>query len=182
MLSMRVFSEDPRNANATLDALLQKAITTFPGLPHRMEEIGRAGRVVFINDSKATNADSAEKALGAFEKDIYWIVGGKPKEGGISSLEPYFPRVAKAYLIGESAEAFAATLNGKVEIVRSGTLQDAVAAAAQDAGQCDGEEPAVLLSPACASFDQFKNFEVRGNAFRSLVAALPGVVLKGTPA
>lgn len=182
MLSMRVFSEDPKNANATLDALLQKAISTFPGLPHRMEEIGRAGRVVFINDSKATNADSAAKALGAFEKDIYWIVGGKPKEGGIASLEPLFPRVAKAYLIGESADAFAATLDGKVETVHSGTLQDAVSAATLDAAQSSGDEPAVLLSPACASFDQFKNFEVRGNAFRSLVAALPGIVLKGAPA
>ncbi|HEX7074592.1 MAG TPA: UDP-N-acetylmuramoyl-L-alanine--D-glutamate ligase [Hyphomicrobiaceae bacterium] len=160
---------------------LQPALATFPGLPHRMEEVGRAGRVLFINDSKATNADSTEKALAAFPRDIYWIVGGRPKEGGIEPLRPYFPRIAKAYLIGESTESFAATLGAGVPFERSGTLDIAVRTAAREAAQSAGAEPVVLLSPACASYDQFKNFEQRGNVFRELVAALPGVTVPGRP-
>jgi UDP-N-acetylmuramoylalanine--D-glutamate ligase len=179
MLSMRALAEDAANANANLDALLTKAITTFPGLPHRMEEIGRVGRVLFLNDSKATNADSTEKALSAFQRDIYWIVGGRAKDGGIASLTPLFPRIAKAYLIGESKHDFAATLKSHVDVSCCGTLDNAVAAAANDAALSSGAEPVVLLSPACASYDQFKNFEERGDTFRRLVAALPGVVAKG---
>ena len=149
---------------------------TYPGLAHRMEEIGRVGRVVFINDSKATNADSTEKALTSF-RDIFWILGGKAKEGGIESLRRYFPNIARAYLIGAATDAFAATFDddGRVDYLRSGTLDDAVAAAASDAATHPGEaELAVLLSPACASYDQYPNFEVRGDAFRALVKALPG--------
>src|SRR5690606_35890916 len=112
---------------------LQPALATSPGLPHRMEEVGRAGRVLFINDSKATNADSTEKALAAFPRDIFWIVGGRPKEGGIEPLRPHFPRIAKAYLIGESAESFAATLGADVPFERSGTLDVAVQTAAREA-------------------------------------------------
>jgi len=156
-------------------AELAAAFQSFPGLAHRMEEIGRVGRVLFINDSKATNADSTAQALRTWDRDIYWIAGGKPKEGGITSLEPWFGHVAKAYLIGESADDFAATLAGKVEVVRAGTLDKAVEAAARDAAASSGPEPVVLLSPACASYDQFKNFEVRGEAFRTLVSALPGI-------
>ena len=149
------------------------AMRSFPGLAHRMEEVGHRGKVLFVNDSKATNADSAEKALAAFRR-IYWIAGGKAKEGGIAPLAGYFPRVAKAYLIGASAEDFAATL-GAVPHVVAGTLDRAVALAAADAA-ADGEaDPVVLLSPACASYDQFPNFEVRGKAFRDLVLALPGL-------
>ncbi len=151
---------------------------TYPGLAHRMEEIGRVGRVVFINDSKATNADSTEKALTSF-RDIFWILGGKAKEGGIESLTRYFPNIAKAYLIGAASDLFAATFDqdGRVAYERSGTLDVAVAAATHDAQAQPGEgEIAVLLSPACASFDQFPNFEVRGDAFRALVKALPGFV------
>jgi UDP-N-acetylmuramoylalanine--D-glutamate ligase len=155
------------------------ALATFPGLPHRLEEIGRQGRTLFINDSKATNADSTATALAAFERDIHWILGGKPKEGGITTLVSYFPRIARAYLIGEASEAFAATLQGKVDFARCGTLDAAVAAAAGDAAASGAAEPVVLLSPACASYDQFRNFEVRGDAFRALVSALPGVVLRG---
>jgi UDP-N-acetylmuramoylalanine--D-glutamate ligase len=151
---------------------------TFPGLAHRMEELGRQGRTLFVNDSKATNADSTEKALLSFPRDIYWILGGKPKSGGITELTQYFDRVAKAYLIGEATEEFAATLDGKVAFERCGTLDAATAAAARDASSANGGEPVVLLSPACASFDQFRNFEVRGDAFRALVAALPGVSMK----
>ena len=137
------------------------------------------GRTLIINDSKATNADSAATALAAFEGDIFWIIGGKPKQGGITSLASYFPRVAKAYLIGEAAEEFVATLGAKVDFERCGTLDRAVAAATRDAAASDASEPVVLLSPACASYDQFRNFEVRGDAFRALVAALPGIVLRG---
>ena len=156
---------------------LQRAFASFPGLAHRMEEIGHLGPVVFVNDSKATNADSTAKALATWDRDIYWIAGGKQKEGGISSLATFFPRVSKAYLIGASSDEFAATLDGKTEIVRSDTLDQAVAAAAADAAASTGPEPVVLLSPACASYDQFKNFEIRGDAFRKLVEALPGIEL-----
>ena len=154
------------------------ALKTFPGLPHRLEEIGRVGATLFINDSKATNADSAATALAAFERDIYWILGGKPKEGGITSLASYFPRIVKAYLIGEASDEFAATLQGKVALARCGTLDAAVAAATRDAAGGSAFEPVVLLSPACASYDQFRNFEVRGDAFRALVSALPGIELR----
>lgn len=153
------------------------ALRSFPGLPHRLEEIGRAGRVLFINDSKATNADSTEKALASFDSDIFWIVGGRPKEGGITSLAPHYPRIAKAYLIGESSEAFAATLDGRVSFTRCQTLDRAVAAAAADAATTTAREPVVLLSPACASYDQFRGFDERGDAFRRLVSALPGVIV-----
>ncbi len=143
-----------------------------------MEELGRQGRTLFVNDSKATNADSTEKALISFPGDIYWILGGKPKAGGIASLAEHFKRVSKAYLIGEATEEFAATLDGRVVFERCGTLEAATAAAARDAAAASAREPVVLLSPACASFDQFRNFEVRGDAFRTLVAALPGIAMK----
>src|SRR5690606_41331732 len=109
------------------------------------------------------------------------IVAGRPKEGGIAPLRDYFPQIAKAYLIGESAEAFAASLGAAVPFEHSGTLEAAVQAAARDAAQSASPEPVVLLSPACASYDQFKSFEQRGDAFRGLVAALPGVSLPGRP-
>ncbi|PZN99607.1 MAG: UDP-N-acetylmuramoyl-L-alanine--D-glutamate ligase [Hyphomicrobiales bacterium] len=156
---------------------------SYPGLAHRMEEIGRIGRVVFINDSKATNADSTEKALTSF-RDIFWILGGKAKEGGIESLARYFPNIARAYLIGAASDLFATTFDddGRVTYERCGTLDVAVASATRDALAKAGQsEIAVLLSPACASFDQFPNFEVRGEAFRALVKALPGFVGFETP-
>ena len=130
--------------------------------------------MLFVNDSKATNADSAAKALASFT-DIFWIAGGKPKTGGIASLAEFFPRIAKAYLIGEAANDFARTLDGKVPYEISGTLSAAVAAAARDAAASGAKEPVVLLSPACASFDQYPNFEVRGKAFVDLVLAIPGI-------
>jgi len=155
---------------------IARGLKTFPGLAHRMEQLGSQGRTLFVNDSKATNADSAEKALLSFPGAIYWILGGKPKSGGITPLTQYFDRVAKAYLIGEATEEFAATLDGKVAFERCGTLDAATAAAARDAAAANsGADPVVLLSPACASFDQYRNFEVRGEAFRTLVAALPGI-------
>ena len=159
-------------------AAIQKGLASFPGLAHRMQQIGRKdtklGRVLFVNDSKATNADSAARALASFH-DIYWIAGGRAKTGGIASLTEFFPRIAKAYLIGEAAKEFAATLDGKVAYEIANALPAAVAAAARDAESSPAREPVVLLSPACASFDQYPNFEVRGQAFTDLVLAIPGV-------
>ncbi|MEX6504775.1 UDP-N-acetylmuramoyl-L-alanine--D-glutamate ligase [Jiella sp. M17.18] len=155
------------------DAEIRAGLQSFPGLVHRMEEVGRRGPVLFVNDSKATNAEAAAPALSAFQR-IYWIAGGLPKEGGITSLAPYFPRIAKAYLIGEAAPAFAVTLGERIPYEISGTLAVAIDHAAADA-EAAGEEAVVLLSPACASFDQFRNFEVRGDAFREAVRALPGL-------
>ena len=151
---------------------IRAGLASFPGLPHRMEEVGRRGHVLFVNDSKATNADSTEKALTAF-RDIHWILGGKAKDGGIFPLVPYFERVAHAYLIGAASDAFAATLEGAVPYTRCGTLEVAVEKAAANAAASGAPEPVVLLSPACASYDQFRNFEIRGNRFRELVQALP---------
>jgi UDP-N-acetylmuramoylalanine--D-glutamate ligase len=152
-------------------------LRTFPGLAHRMEEIGRDGNVLFVNDSKATNAEAAAPALAAFER-IHWIAGGLPKDGGITTLAPFFPRIAKAYLIGEAAPVFAATLGEGIPYEISGTLENAVAHAARDAAGT-GQPEVVLLSPACASFDQFRNFEVRGDTFREAVTRLPGIHLSG---
>ena len=157
-----------------MPAAIQAGLSSFPGLAHRMEPIGRKGRVLFINDSKATNADSAARALTCFS-DIFWIAGGKAKTGGIKQLAGFFPRIRKAYLIGEAAAAFAATLEGRLPFVVAGTLDRAVELAAHDAAAAAEMAPVVLLSPACASFDQFRNFEVRGDRFRELVRALPGV-------
>ncbi len=153
------------------DQTIQRGLRSFPGLAHRMEEIGRKGKVLFVNDSKATNADSTAKALASFD-DMFWIAGGLPKAGGITSLAEFFPRIRKAYLVGEAAADFAKTLDGKVAYEMAGTLDKAVALAARDAESSDAAEPVVLLSPACASFDQFPNFEVRGNTFRTLVQAM----------
>ncbi len=153
--------------------VLQDGLRSFPGLAHRMEQIGRKGRALFINDSKGTNADAAEKALSSFG-DIFWIAGGKPKTGGIESLRELFPRIRKAYLIGEAAAEFAATL-GAVPHEISKDLETAVPHAARDAEASGLKEAVVLLSPACASFDQFPNFEKRGERFRDLVMALGSV-------
>jgi UDP-N-acetylmuramoylalanine--D-glutamate ligase len=154
--------------------ILQQDLRSFPGLAHRMEQVGRKANVLFVNDSKGTNADATEKALSSFA-DIFWIAGGKPKSGGIASLDAFFPRIRKAYLIGEAAQEFAVALEGKVAYEISGTLEAAVPAAARDAEGAGVAEAVVLLSPACASFDQFRNFEIRGDRFRELVRALPGV-------
>jgi UDP-N-acetylmuramoylalanine--D-glutamate ligase len=153
---------------------IQAGLRSFPGLPHRMEEVGRRRAVHFVNDSKATNADSAAQALACFA-DIFWIAGGRPKTGGIESLRSFFPRIRKAYLIGEAADQFAATLADTVPHEITGTLDKALAAAARDAAASSVAEPVVLLAPACASFDQYRNFEIRGDAFRALVQALPGL-------
>ena len=154
---------------------IQRGLASFPGLAHRMEEVGRKARVLFVNDSKATNADSAAQALACFS-DIFWIAGGRAKTGGIASLGSFFPRIRKAYLIGEAATDFAAELEGRVPHAVVGTLERAIERAAADAETSEVREPVVLLSPACASFDQYRNFELRGDKFRELVRALPGLM------
>lgn len=174
LASIRALDEMCPRLGVWQPARLQAALKTFPGLVHRMEQLGHVGPVLIINDSKATNADSTEKALAAFERDVYWIAGGTPKEGGITPLAPYFPRVAKAYLIGLCAPDFARTIDGKAPYEMSGTLDVALASAVRDATASGAEEPVVLLSPACASYDQFKSFEHRGDKFRALAAALAG--------
>ncbi|MGR9275790.1 UDP-N-acetylmuramoyl-L-alanine--D-glutamate ligase [Rhizobium leguminosarum] len=183
-------SHNAQNAAAAVAACLavgvsaddiRAGLASFPGLKHRMQPVGQRGRVVFINDSKATNADAAAPALSSYDR-IYWIAGGLPKAGGITTLAPYFPRIAKAYLIGEAAAEFAATLGEAVPYEISGTLERAVAHAAADAERDENVASAVMLSPACASFDQYKNFEVRGDAFVGHVAALDGIAMLIGPA
>ena len=181
-------AHNAQNALAALAACLecglsleeiQAGFNSFPGLAHRMEQVARKGRVLFVNDSKATNADAAERALSSFER-IYWIAGGLPKDGGIETLKSLFPRVAKAYLVGEAAPAFAATIGEATAFEISGTIDKAVDHAARDAAGDPAPEAVVLLSPACASFDQFRNFEVRGDAFREAVRSLAGAEMMGS--
>lgn len=147
-------------------AQIEKGLVSFPGLAHRAERIGAARGVGFVNDSKATNADATQHALAAYDR-IRWIVGGQPKAGGIEPLRPLFGRIARAYLIGQAAPEFAATL-GDTPHQLCHTLEAAVAAAWADATPGD----TILLSPACASQDQFRDFEARGDAFRALAQAL----------
>ena len=147
------------------------AICSFPGLAHRQELVGTIDGVRYINDSKATNADATEKALLCYPA-IYWIAGGLAKAGGIEPLAPYFGRLRHTFLIGRATEEFAATLEGSVPFTRCGDLATAVAAASAQARHDGVPGAVVLLSPACASYDQFKNFEERGDIFRSLVEGL----------
>jgi UDP-N-acetylmuramoylalanine--D-glutamate ligase len=144
--------------------------SSFPGLPHRQQRVGSIGGIAFVNDSKATNADAAARALGCYQR-IVWIAGGIAKAGGIEPLAPLFPRIARALLIGRDGPAFAATLaaHGVAHEI-AGTL-DAAVPAALAAARATGAE-VVLLSPATASFDQFSGFEARGERFAALVADL----------
>jgi len=158
------------------NAEIQNGLNTFPGLAHRMEILGYVGEVGYVNDSKGTNADAAAMALASFN-DIYWIAGGLAKEGGIESLRPLFGNITKAYLIGEAAPEFAATLGADVAFEITDTLAMAVERASQNTSVAG--KGTVLLSPACASFDQFANFEVRGEAFRQEVTKLDGFIAYG---
>jgi UDP-N-acetylmuramoylalanine--D-glutamate ligase len=168
-----------QNAAAAMAAVLALGVApeaaapglaSFPGLPHRMEWVGSTGGIGFVNDSKATNADAASNALACYER-IYWILGGRPKAEGIVPLKPWFGRIAHAFLIGEAADAFAETLDGQVSYDKAGTLEAATEAAFVRAVS-EGGEAVVLLSPACASFDQFASFEQRGDRFRALASAI----------
>ena len=154
-----------------------RGFSSFAGLAHRLEVVARRGRVLFVNDSKATNADATAHALAAFD-NIFWILGGLAKDGGIDDLAPYFGKIRHAYLIGEAAPDFARRLEGEVASSQSGTLDVAVRAAARDAAALDAGEAVVLLSPACASFDQYPSFDKRGDAFRHAVAELSGISLR----
>jgi UDP-N-acetylmuramoylalanine--D-glutamate ligase len=165
-----------QNAAAALAAVIAegvapnvatKAMDRFPGLPHRMEIVARKGKVLFVNDSKATNADAASRALKSYD-DIFWIAGGKAKEGGVQSLRSLMKRVRGAYLIGEAAREFEGQLAGAASCFQCGDVPTAVARAARDASASGAASPVVLLSPACASYDQFRNFEERGEVFRKL--------------
>ncbi|MDX1401232.1 MAG: UDP-N-acetylmuramoyl-L-alanine--D-glutamate ligase, partial [Kiloniellales bacterium] len=162
-----------------------EGLETFPGLVHRQERVAVIDGISYINDSKATNPEAAARALACSQR-VYWIAGGRAKEGGFEDLFPYFSNLAGAYLIGEAEEILAAALEkrlkGEVRVLRCGTLEKALEVASSDAkrdkmtteeGDAEIIQPVILLSPACASFDQFPDFEARGNRFRELVAGLP---------
>jgi len=157
------------------------AIRSFPGLRHRQELVAEIGGIRFVNDSKATNADAAVRALACY-RPIYWIAGGRPKPGGLAGVEPELHRVAHAFLIGEASDDFAAFLAAQalpVPTTVCGDLDTAVAAAFEQAGG-HGGDGVVLLSPACASFDQYPNFEARGDAFvRAVRNLLPQIAGTG---
>jgi UDP-N-acetylmuramoylalanine--D-glutamate ligase len=146
---------------------------SFPGLAHRQELLAVIDGVAYVNDSKATNGEAAARALACYG-DVYWIAGGRAKDGGMEAARPYLDRVRHAYLIGEAANDFASNLESEIPVTVSGVLSSAVGEACANALAETGEGAVVLLSPACASFDQFDNFESRGEAFRDLVDALPG--------
>jgi UDP-N-acetylmuramoylalanine--D-glutamate ligase len=146
-------------------------LLTFGGLEHRQEFVAKIGKTTFINDSKATNAEATEKALVCYD-DIYWIVGGRAKEGGINQLLPCLNPIRQAFLVGESQKGFASTLDGRLPYHNSGTIDEAVSQAFKAAESSDASDPVVLLSPACASFDQFPSFEKRGEFFKEEVFKL----------
>ncbi len=152
-------------------ARIMAGLQSFPGLAHRLERVDVIDDVVFINDSKATNAQATEQALRTWPR-VHWIVGGVAKAEGIAPLDAYLERVERAYLIGESSQAFKKHLTGKVPLTECETLDVAVRAAFSAARQSGEKDPIVLLSPACASFDQFKDFEARGDVFKNEVANL----------
>ncbi len=165
-----------QNAAATLGAAIAEGIAPniaahamdrYPGLPHRLEIVAKKGAMTFVNDSKATNADAASRALKSYE-DVFWIAGGKAKEGGVASLRALMKNVRGVYLIGEAARDFEAQLAGAAPCFQCGDLPTAVARAAHDAAMSGLAAPVVMLSPACASYDQFRNFEERGEVFRKL--------------
>jgi UDP-N-acetylmuramoylalanine--D-glutamate ligase len=159
-------------------------LKTYPGLPHRQERVASVGKVIYVNDSKATNAYAAARALSSY-RDIYWILGGQAKEGGVAPLAPLFDRIRHAFLIGEATELFAGQLDGKLGYSRCGDLKSALDAAQQLAqhDERDGKAPGiVLLSPACASWDQWSSYEHRGDAFRTMARALPGAESLGRAA
>ena len=152
-------------------ATIVAGLDSFAGLAHRQELVATLGKIRFVNDSKATNADAAAKALGCYDA-IHWIAGGVPKAGGIEPLKGFFPRIRHAYLIGSAAKQFQETLGSTVASSLSGDLPTAIREAAASAGSDPAAAPVVLLSPACASFDQYRNFEIRGDAFRQIVRDL----------
>ena len=152
---------------------VERAFQTYAGLPHRMERVAEIDGVLFVNDSKATNPTSTAPALAAYPH-IHWIAGGLAKTDELDACAPYYGHVRVAYLIGAAAPLFGRLLDGKVPVVQAGTLERAIALAAAAAGPGD----TVMLSPACASYDQFKDYEARGSAFRAGVEALKSGTLR----
>jgi UDP-N-acetylmuramoylalanine--D-glutamate ligase len=152
-------------------AAIALGMASYPGLPHRQELVATIAGIRYINDSKATNADSAARALACYAP-VYWIAGGLPKEGGIATLAPQFQRIRHAFLVGTAADTFAETLESHVPWSKCGDVATALAAAHAMAQRERREGAVVLLSPACASFDQWRSFEARGDAFRSMVMEL----------
>ncbi|CBI76681.1 UDP-N-acetylmuramoylalanine--D-glutamate ligase [Bartonella clarridgeiae 73] len=150
---------------------IEEHLASYLGLAHRMQEVCKIGSILFINDSKATNAEASAPALATFN-NIFWIVGGQAKEGGIDSLKGFFYKIRKAYLIGTAAENFARIIGSAFPFSMSLTLENAVREAASDAARDTTQDAVILFSPACASYDQFKNYKVRGEAFVSLVMQL----------
>jgi UDP-N-acetylmuramoylalanine--D-glutamate ligase len=173
--------QGPHNAQNALAAItvcealgveahaIDQGLATFTGLPHRMERVATLDGVTFVDDSKATNPESTAPALRAYPR-VHWILGGRAKGDDLDACAPGFPHVVRAYTIGEAGPRFAAVLAGKVPVEEAGTLAEAVRRAAANARAGD----TVLLSPAAASFDQFRDYEHRGQAFREAVAALTG--------
>ncbi len=161
-----------KQAGVALPAIMA-CIQSYPGLVHRQEPVSLVDGIGYVNDSKATNADAAARALACYDS-IYWIVGGRPKKGGLKATEAHLGNVRHAFLIGEAAMEFSQFLDSKVPFTLSGDLKSAVDAARKQAKKDKAPGPVVLLSPACASFDQFDDFEARGDAFREMVEALPG--------
>jgi UDP-N-acetylmuramoylalanine--D-glutamate ligase len=155
------------NALDVDEEALREALTSYPGLRHRMERIREKAGVTFVNDSKATNPTATAPALASFDR-IRWICGGQAKTDNLDECAPHFGHVRKAYTIGEAAELFEKLLSPHIPVKNCGKLDVAVREAAADAEAGD----TVLLSPACASFDQFRDFEDRGDRFRALVGAL----------
>jgi UDP-N-acetylmuramoylalanine--D-glutamate ligase len=149
--------------------VIRPALRSYPGLPHRMERVGEHNGVLFVNDSKATNPASTAPALGAYPR-VHWICGGLPKSDDLDECTPYFGHVVAAYTIGEAGPRFAEILEPVMHVERCEMLCEATrrAIAAAQPGEV------VLFSPACASFDQFRDYEVRGDSFRKLVAELTG--------
>ena len=148
-----------------------KALLSFPGLAHRMEDLGTVAGIRFVNDSKATNVDAAIRALTCYD-NILWIAGGRAKESDLEALQPYFTKISHAFLIGEAAQSFASALEGRVPTTISGDLDSALPEAHTRALSHGHRDSVILLSPACASFDQFSDFEARGNRFKELMRAL----------
>lgn len=159
------------NALGVERSRFQAAFESFEGLPHRSQAVAKLDKVLFVNDSKATNLEATSKALRAFD-DVYWIAGGQGKGEDFSDLEGLFPNIRRAYLIGEASADIAAALEGEVDYVQAETLERAIALAAKEARVSKADNPVVLLSPACASFDQYRDFEERGEAFGKLAQDL----------
>ena len=160
------------------DADILKALSSYAGLPHRQYLVTQKNNVTYINDSKATNAEAAAKALSSYD-EIYWIVGGRPKDGGLKGLGVFQNKVKQAYLIGEATQDFGRWFKTHgFDFMAFESLEEATQAAHDDAQKAGGGN--VLLSPACASWDQFTSFEARGDAFGNKILELVGKELSGS--